>query len=614
MSVTVASPIVAPPSAPSPSASRSVPAASLATTGMSASVGDSIVCAPPSGMASPTISRGTLDILPLRPTVPKSVKIEITKAVEVGHPLKNSHMRALLACYPSTKTVILNPFYFDMASASSSAPKTAQKPLSHREFLAPLQHSKHWSLVKVYRETIDQLVVVRHYDPIPCPQRHREVDRVVRAWARQQNPGWDVRVTEVSGPRASSSALTGLYVVMGADEFPVVGNFAVTWKPKSLQNAVLDALERYERAPSADSGVSMDEDDCPKSAGSSSGKRGDSKKGIGIGTAKRSKGLVRTSLSAKLCKESPASTPKKLSPTLSEQKQQPGDSPKLKVLSMPQSEQQQPSKEGTRLSITTTNNHTNNGNNGNNSNSAVSQPPTPSTKRPRSDSSSENPSGDSQVPAKKRCTPENRDSAGALQHINACIQDLSFPSPEQATAQLETGKSAMMKEKTRIQGARLELLACDEEFAKRTATYDQCHKDWKELSDKIKQDEKNLESWLSTMPSMNTMTSDQCSAQFIKAFESNLDVPRKILKEKHEQVEHASNLLRSAGQVCDTNKAKVERLEASLADKEAELCELMKREELSKLVSEYDEKLDAMKAKWNSGDVRRRVMTLMNMS
>lgn len=424
-----------------------------------------------------------------------------------------------------------------------------------------------------------------------------------------------------SGPRAPSSAHSGLYVVLGADEFPATCSFAPTWKPKSPQNAVVAALERYDRAASTDSGVSMDEDDPSKASSSGqSSKRSDSKKGGGIGTAKRSKGsLVRSSLSRFGKEKSPVATPKKASPSLSEKtlppkprvpgtpqsEQKPHllDTPKIKppstplteqkpslsspkstFPSSPQSEQkQQLSRESSKLNILTTIS---------NSNSST-LPPKPSVKRPRSNSLSENPSG------KKRCTTENRDTGETAQDIDAFLQGLSFPSPEQATADVEGGSTAMMAVKSKLRRAIDELKACDQEYAERFETYSQHKKDWKDLSEKITQDASSLEDWFNSMPAMNTMTPEQCD-QFRKPFQENLNHHRDILEEKHERVQAANALLKSAEEVCDANKATVAKLEIEFSKKEAEYGEMVRREEMARLLSDFGDRLGAMKARWEN--------------
>ncbi|KAM6520166.1 hypothetical protein FALCPG4_013719 [Fusarium falciforme] len=322
---------------PSISSSRSMPQPFASTTsGTSRDAVDSIVCAGLTRMASES-TRSTPELLPTKPALSQSTLAEVTKALEVGHPLKATHMCALLAAYPtlSKDTTIVHPSYFDLSPPSTDS-RVPLKPLpSNKVFLAPLQHfdPNHWSVVRIQRDVAYKTIMSRHYDPIPSPQRLQDVERVMKLWVKLHHPGWDLRLSEVSGPKAATSALSGLYAVLGTDEFPATCSFAPTWKPKSPQSAVLAALERYERAASADSGVSMDEEEPSKASSSSqSSKRGDAKKGLGIGTAKRTKG----SLVRKLGKEkTPVSTPKKASPLLSE-KNLP---PKPKVPGTPQSEQ-----------------------------------------------------------------------------------------------------------------------------------------------------------------------------------------------------------------------------------------------------------------------------------
>lgn len=172
------------------------------TTGRDAA--DSIVCASPSTMASPRVSnssRSTPELLPTRPSLSKSTLAEVTKALEVGYPLKASHMCALLAAYPSPskETTMVHPSYFDLSPPSASF-KVPHKPLPpNKVFLAPLQHcdSNHWSLVRIQREAAHKTVMVRHYDPIPSAQRLQGVERVMKLWAKLHHPGWDVRVSEV---------------------------------------------------------------------------------------------------------------------------------------------------------------------------------------------------------------------------------------------------------------------------------------------------------------------------------------------------------------------------------------------------------------------------------
>lgn len=422
-----------------------------------------------------------------------------------------------------------------------------------------------------------------------------------------------------SGPKAATSALSGLYAVLGTDEFPATCSFAPTWKPKSPQSAVVAALERYERAASADSGVSMDEEEPKASSSNQSSKGGAAKKGIGIGTAKRSKG----SLVRKLGKESPASTPKKASPLLSEknlppkpkvpgtpqfeQKPQLPDTPRSKAPSTPLTEQkstfnspkpklpvtpqselrQLPSNSSTLNILTTINNSTS------------TLPPTPSAKRPRSGSLSENPLGISEAPVKKRCTPENRDTGGTIQSIDTFLQVLSFPSPEEAAADMEGSDRAMMAVKSKLQEALEEQKACSLKYAERFETYSQHKKDWEVLSQKIAQDTKSLENWFKDMPAMNTMTSEQCD-QIHKAFESNLNQHRNTLKEKQAKMQSSQILLKSAEDVWDANKAKVAKLEISFAEKEAEYREFMKRKDVAKFISEFGEKFGALKTKWET--------------
>ncbi|KAJ4327718.1 hypothetical protein N0V84_001825 [Fusarium piperis] len=551
--------------------------------------GESITCAGQSSMASPKASdsmRSAPDLLPTKPVLSKSTLADVTKALEVGHPLEATHMCALLATYPSLgkDSTIVHPSYFDVSPPSTSS-RIPHRPLPYNKvLLAPLQHydPNHWSLVRIQREGAHRTVICRHYDPTPSAQRLQEVERVMKLWAKLHHPGWDVRVSEVSGPRAASSALSGLYVALGADEFPATCSFAPTWKPKSPQSAVLAALERYDRAASTDSGVSMEEEDPSRTSSSGqSSKRSDSKKGTGIGTAKRSKGsLMRPSLS-KLSKEkSPVTTPKKASPLLSE-KNLPS---KPKLPGTPQSEQ--PPRESSKLNVLTT---VNDG----------TLPPTPSAKRPRSGSLSENPSGGSEASVKKRCTPGNRDTGGTIQDIDAFLQGLAFPSPEQATADMEGSCTAMMTAKAKLREAIEELKVCDQEYAERFETYNQNKKDWKDLSDKIEQDTSNLEDWFNNMPTMNTMTSEQCG-QFQSAFEANLNHHRGILKEKHGRMQSSNGLLKSAEEVCDANKAKVAKLEVALSEKEAEYRELMKRNDVAKVLSEFGERLNTIKAKWEN--------------
>ncbi|RSL54622.1 hypothetical protein CEP54_009768 [Fusarium duplospermum] len=619
----------------------------MTTSGSSSrDVAESIICAGSSSssrMASDS-ARGTPELLPTKPALSKSTLADVTKALEVGHPLKTSHMCALLATYPTLgkDTTIVHPSYFDMSPPSTDS-RVPLKPLpSNRIYLAPLQHSdpNHWSLVRIQRESVHRVVMVRYYDPIPSEKRRQDVQRVMALWAKLHHPGWDVRLTDVTGPKAATSALSGLYIVLGTDEFPATCSFAPTWKPKSPQSAVVAALERYERAASADSGVSMDEEDPSKASSSGqSSKRGDSKKGIGIGTAKRSKSsLVRSSL--KSTKEkSPVSTPKKSSPLLSEKnlplkpkvpaspslseknlslkpkvhgtpqseqkshqdttpkpknpttpvtEQKPTfTTPKPKAPLTPQSELKQLSPNSSKLNILTTND----------SSSSASQPPTPSVKRPRSGSLSEKPSGSSESPVKKRCIPENRDTGGTIQDIDTFLQGLTFPSPEQAKADMEGSDTAMMAVKTKLQEAIEELKACSQEYAERFEMYDQHKKDWKELSEKITQDSKSLENWFKDMPTMKTMTSEQCE-QIHKAFEGNLNQHRKTLKERQDRMQISQQMLKSAEEVWDANKAKVAKLEISFAEKEAEYRELTKRKDVAKFISDFGEKFGILKAKW----------------
>lgn len=594
------------------------------TSGTSRDAVDSIVCAGSTRMASES-TRSTPELLPTKPALSKTILAEVTKALEVGHPLQARHMCALLAAYPTlTKdTTIVHPSYFDMSPPSTDS-RVPLKPLpSSKVFLAPLQHfdPNHWSVVRIQRDVAHKTIMSRHYDPIPSPQRLQDVERVMKLWVKLHYPGWDVRVSEVSGPKAATSALSGLYAVLGTDEFPATCSFAPTWKPKSPQSAVVAALERYERAASADSGVSMDEEEHSKASSSSqSSKRGDAKKGLGIGTAKRTKG----SLVRKLVKEkSPVSTPKKASPLLSEknlppkpkvpgtpqseQKPQLSDtpkpktpstplteqkstfnSPKPKLLVTPQSELKQLPSNSSKLNILTTIND-----------STSTLPPTPSAKRPRSGSLSENPLGISEAPVKKRCTPENRDTGGTIQSIGTFLQGLSFPSPEQAAADMEGSDTAMMAVKSKLQEALEEQKACSLQYAERFETYSQHKKDWEVLSQKIAQDTKSLENWFKDMPAMNTMTSEQCE-QIHKAFESNLNQHRNTLKEKYAKMHSSQVLLKSAEDVWDANKAKVAKLEISFAEKEAEYREFMKRKDVAKFISEFGEKFGALKAKWET--------------
>ncbi|KAL2680402.1 hypothetical protein Neosp_008000 [[Neocosmospora] mangrovei] len=563
-------------------------------------------------------------LLPTKPVLSKSTVAEVTKALEVGHPLKASHMCALLAVYPtlSKDTVILHPSYFDMSPPSADSYVPHQPLPSNKVFLAPLQHlnPNHWSVVRIQRDVAHTTILSRHYDPIPSPQRLQDVERMMKLWAKLHHPNWDVRVSEVSGPKAATPALSGLYAVLGADEFPATCSFPPTWKSKS-QNAVVAALERYERAASADSGVSMDEEDTSKASSSTqSSKGGAAKKGIGIGTAKRTKG----SLVRKLVKEkSPVTTPKKASPLLSEKnlppkpkaagtpqseqkaqlpdtpkpkapvtpvtEQKPSfNSPKQKLPPTPQSELKQLPTNSSKLNILT-----------NIDNKPTTLPPTPSTKRPRSETISENPLGISESPVKKRCTPENRDTSGTIQSIGTFIQELSFPSPKQAAADLEGSNTAMMDAKSKLQEALGEQKACSQEYAERCKTWDQDKDDWENLSKKIAQDTENLENWFKDMPTMNTMTSEQCE-QIHKAFESNLNQHRNTLKEKHAKMQASQRLLKSAEEVWDANKVKVAELETAFVEKEAEYREFMKRKDVAKFISDFGGKFGALKARWET--------------
>lgn len=422
------------------------------------------------------------------------------------------------------------------------------------------------------------------------------------------------------GPKATTSPLSGLYAVLGIDEFPATCSFAPTWRPKSPQNAVVAALERYERAASADSGVSMDEEESKASPSSQSAKSGVTKKGIGIGTAKRTKG----SLVRKLCKEkSPVSTPKKASPLLSEknlppkpkvpgtpqseQKPQLPDtpkpkapitpvteqkstfnSPKPKLPPTPQSELKQLPSNSSKLNILTKVDDR-----------PSTLPPTPSSKRPRSGSLSENPLGISEAPLKKRCTPENRDTGETIQSIGAFLEGLSFPSPAQAAADMEGSQTAMLDTKSELQEALEEQKECDQQYAERFETWTQHKTDWEVLSQKIAQDTKSLENWFKDMPTMNTMTSEQCE-QIQKAFESNLNQHRNTLKEKYARMQSSQVLLKSAEGTWDASKAKVAKLEISFAEKEAEYREFMKRKDVAKFISDCANKFGALKAKWET--------------
>ncbi|EEU42911.1 uncharacterized protein NECHADRAFT_84252 [Fusarium vanettenii 77-13-4] len=576
-------------------------------------------------MASESNRSSMPALLPTKPALSKSTVAEVIKALEVAHPLKASHMCALLATYPTLgkDTVILHPSYFDMAPPSTDSYVPHQPLPSNKVFLAPLQHlnPNHWSVVRIQRDVAHTTIISRHYDPIPSPHRLQDVERMMKLWAKLHHPNWDVRVSEVTGPKAATSALSGLYAVLGTDEFPANCSFAPTWGPKSPQSAVVAALERYERAASADSGVSMDEEDASKAPSSSqSSKGGAAKKGIGIGTAKRTKG----SLVRKLVKEkSPVTTPKKASPLLSaknlppkpkvpgtpqsEQKAQLPDtpkpkapvtpvteqkpsfnSPKHKLPVTPQSELKQLPTNSSKLNILT-----------NIDNKTTTLPPTPSTKRPRSETLSENPLGISESPVKKRCTPENRDTSGTIQSIGTFIQGLSFPSPEQAAADMEGSDTVMMAAKSRLQEALEEQNTCSLEYAERFKTCNQHENDWKVLAQKIAQDTKSLENWFKDMPTMNTMTSEQCE-QIHKAFESNLDQHRNTLKEKHAKMESSQMLLKSAQEVWDANKIKVAELEIAFAEKEAEYREFMKRKDVAKFISEFGDKFGALKAKWET--------------
>ncbi|UPK93821.1 hypothetical protein LCI18_004756 [Fusarium solani-melongenae] len=568
-------------------------------------------------------TRSTPELLPARPALSKSTLAEVTKALEVGHPLKAIHMCALLATYPtpSKDTTIVHPSYFDMSPPSTDS-RVPFKPLpSSKVFLAPLQHfdPNHWSVLRIQRDVAHKTIVGRHYDPIPSPQRLQDVERVMKLWAQLHHPGWDVRVSVVNGPKAASSALSGLYAVLGTDEFPATCSFAPTWKPKSPQSAVVAALEQYERAASADSGVSMDEEEPKPSSSSQSSKGGAAKKSIGIGTAKRTKG----SLVRKFGKESPVSTPKKASPLLSEknlppkpkvpgtpqfeQKSQLPDTPKPKAPSTPLTDQkstfnstkpklpvtpqselrQLPSNSSTLNILTAINDST----------STLS--PTPSAKRPRSGSLSENPLGISESPVKKRCTPENRDTGGTIQSIGTFLQGLSFPSLEQSATDMEGSDTAMMAVKSKLEETLEEQTTCSLHYAERFETYNQHKKDWEVLSQKIAQDTKSLENWFKDMPAMNTMTSEQCE-QIQKAFESNLNQHRNTLKEKHAKMQSSQILLKSAQNIYDANKAKLAKLEISFAEKEAEYREFMKRKDVAKFISEFGEKFGALKAKWKT--------------
>ncbi|RSM07321.1 hypothetical protein CDV31_008686 [Fusarium ambrosium] len=609
---------------------------------------ESIICTGSSSRMASDSGRSTPELLPIKPALSKSTLADVTKALEVGHPLKTAHMCALLAAYPALgkNTTIVYPSYFDMSPPSTESRIPVKPLLLNRIFMAPLHHSdpNHWSLVRIQRETVHRVVMVRHYDPIPSEKRRQDVERVMALWAKLHHPGWDVRLTDVSGPKAATSALSGLFVVLGIDEFPATCSFAPTWKPKSPQSAVVAALERYERAASADSGVSMDEEEPSKaSSNGQSSKRSDSKKGIGIGTAKRSKGsLVRSSL--KSTKEkSPVSPPKKASPLLSEKnlpvkpkvpaspslpeknlplkpkvpgtpqsepkshlqdttpKPKPPTTPiieqkssfttpsKPKAPLTPQSELKQLPPNSSKLNILTTND----------SGNSASQPPTPSAKRPRSSSLSEKPSRSSESPTKKRCTPKNRDAGGTIQDIDTFLQGLAFPSPEQAKSDMQGSDTAMTAVKAKLDEAVEEQKACSQEYAERFEAYSQHKKDWEELSEKIAQDSKSLENWFKDMPAMKTMTSEQCE-QIRKDFEGNLNQHRRTLKEKQERMQNSQQLLKSAEEVWDAIKAKVANLETSFAEKEAELRESTKRKDVAKFISDFGEKFGVLKAKWET--------------
>lgn len=170
------------------------------TSGTSRDAVDSIVCAGSTKMASES-TRSTPELLPTKPALSKSILAEVTKALEVGHPLKATHMCALLAAYPtlSKDTTIVHPSYFDM-SPSSTDSRVPLKPLpSNKVFLAPLQHfdPNHWSVVRIQRDVAHKTIMSRHYDPIPSPQRLQDVERMMKLWVKLHHPGWDVRVSGV---------------------------------------------------------------------------------------------------------------------------------------------------------------------------------------------------------------------------------------------------------------------------------------------------------------------------------------------------------------------------------------------------------------------------------
>ncbi|RSM11638.1 hypothetical protein CEP52_002876 [Fusarium oligoseptatum] len=507
---------------------------------------ESIICTGSSSsrMASDS-GRSTPELLPIKPALSKSTLADVTKALEVGHPLKTAHMCALLAAYPALgkNTTIVYPSYFDMSPPSTESRIPVKPLLLNRIFMAPLHHSdpNHWSLVRIQRETVHRVVMVRHYDPIPSEKRRQDVERVMALWAKLHHPGWDVRLTDVSGPKAATSALSGLFVVLGIDEFPATCSFAPTWKPKSPQSAVVAALERYERAASADSGVPGTPQSEPKS-------------------------------------HPQDTTPKPKPPTtpIIEQKSSFTTPSKPKAPLTPQSELKQLPPNSSKLNILTTND----------SGNSASQPPTPSTKRPRSSSLSEKPSRSSESPTKKRCTPKNRDAGGTIQDIDTFLQGLAFPSPEQAKSDMQGSDTAMMAVKAKL----------DEAVEEQKGMLS---RDWEELSEKIAQDSKSLENWFKDMPAMKIMTSEQCE-QIRKDFEGNLNQHRRTLKEKQERMQSSQQLLKSAEEVWDAIKAKVAKLETSFAEKEAEFRESTKRKDVAKFISDFGEKFGVLKAKWET--------------